>query len=74
MTDDQVVKSSPGRLAVQLHLYDTRAHRSLQCRMVALGLVGISECEFAHRLVKPIALPEIPGNRPRVACLGMRAR
>src|SRR6516165_1269485 len=42
--------------------------------MVALGLVGISESELAHRLVELGVLPEIPADRPRVACLRMRTR
>src|SRR6516164_10550127 len=60
---------------LQLHLHDTRANGSPQCRVVALGLVGIGQRELAHRLVELVALSaEIPTDRPRVTRLGMRTR
>ena len=60
---------------LQLHLDDARANGSLQCCVVPLGLVGIGERKFAHRLVELGALlPEIPADRPRVTGLGMRTR
>jgi hypothetical protein len=54
---------------LQLHLDDARANGSPQCRVVALGLVGIGEREFAHRLVELGVLPEIPADGPGVTRL-----
>ena len=50
------------RSILQLHLYDPGADCRLQRRVVALGLICISESEFAPRLVELGALAQIPAD------------
>jgi len=42
--------------------------------MIAFGLVGVGEREFAHRLVELGALAQIPADQAGIACFRMRAR
>jgi hypothetical protein len=40
---------------------------SLERSMVALGLVGVSNGEIAHRFLEGVAGAEMTGNQPRMA-------
>src|SRR5271166_5161656 len=63
---DTEVRQRRSASVLQLRIDDAGAHRSLQRGVVALGLVGIGEREFAHRVVELAAIAEIPADRPGV--------
>ena len=44
---------------LQPHLHNAGANGSLQCCVVALGLVGIGECKLSHCLVELGVLPDM---------------